>query len=230
VVLLPLHLPEEENKMFNLESIFRNLTNPMAIAPNAISRSTGGTGNFAADLTGGRSPEITGILGGTSDADIMRRLALTGAVAGGGLLAAPSAAPASQYSLAGGSSGFGLNPASAGIGLNPASTGGGLHAGSGLLATPVASTAPTTFQSVMGVAKPIGEAAIAANAVNSLLGGNRQPMPPSPMMQPQPNSNLNQIVSGNDQQSQFIQQQNEQERARRMALLANLGGYRGTTR
>jgi len=85
-------------------------------------------------------------------------------------------------------------------------------------------SSPTALQSFMGYAKPVGEAAIAANSVNSLLGGNRQPLPPSPITQPQPNGNLNQIVSGNDQQSQFFQQQNEQERARRMALLARMGG------
>jgi hypothetical protein len=123
---------------------------------------------------------------------------------GGGLLAAPGAAASA------GAEGF------AGLG---GAGGSGLAGG-----VPGFLSQPSALESIMGVAKPVGQAAGAASAVQGLLGNHQQPLPPSPIAQPQPNGNLNQIVSGNNQQSQLFQQQSEQERARRMALLGRIGG------
>lgn len=88
---------------------------------------------------------------------------------------------------------------------------------------------PSAFSNAMGFVKPIGEAANAANSVKGLLG-SPQPLQPSPMMQQQNGSDsLTQLVNSNNQNQQLLQQQGEQERARRMALLARFGGQYGRT-
>ena len=162
---------------------------------------------------------------------------------GGGLLAAPGAAIGTSLP-AGGMTATGATPlADAGLmgvgGLSALPAGGmtatgGLGIGEAALmgahgGMDSAIANPTAFQSFMGYAKPVGEAAIAANAAKGLFS-SPPPLPPSPITPAQPNGNLNQIVAGNNQQSQLFNQLSEQERARRMALLANIGGYRGTTR
>jgi hypothetical protein len=81
------------------------------------------------------------------------------------------------------------------------------------------------MESLMGVVKPVGQAMSAATAAKGLLAPTHPALQPSPIMQPaQQNNNLNQIVSGYEQQSQFQKQLMDQEKARRMELLARMGG------
>jgi hypothetical protein len=172
--------------------------------------------------------------------------AVLGAEAGAGLLGAEAAAglAGTEAGLLGG--GLGASTAASGLGMGTAVPGLGIGSAapsllgegmalsaSGTPAQIAGAAAPSMFDTAMGYVKPVGQAMSAANSAKSLFA----PPPPPPMLGPSPINmtpstgpgSLSQLVGANNQAGQFIDQQQEADKARRMALISRIGGRYGTS-
>lgn len=172
---------------------------------------------------------IGGAVGGLTNKKDPVTGAMLGAVGGGagGLLGVPAAAGAAG----GAAGGTGLTLGAAGQGLQAAG-GTGLAAPATALAQGTVAP-PSAMDSFLGLLKPAGEVATAAQKVGLLQTGDKRPAvqaPPFAMGSTQGPQGLNNLVNQKQQTEQQRMARDLEERMRRQEMIMRMGGGYGITR